>query len=381
MSKNIAMPFLNAERYFKQASDNVRNAFQKDRDRIIHSSAFRRLQYKTQVFIYNEGDHYRTRLTHSLEVAQIARSIGVQLHGNIDLIEALALVHDIGHPAFAHSGEKSLQKCMQNYGGFDHNAQSFLIVTEYENRYPDFNGLNLTYTCLEGMLKHNTLDDIQKAEFKNLISHSIYHDVLDFDSFPCLESQIASISDDIAYCSHDLDDAIRANLLSLESISEIDFLCDIIKSVLSDYPTISQQRLRHEFIRRLVHSLISDVIQASQEIMRKHGIDSYQQVQNAPFLSVKFSEAMHKNVYDIKAFLYDNMYQSKPVLDVMQKAQNIIEDLFSVYFHNPDKLPSQWHNIEIMDNEQHKARHICNFIAGMTDRFAIEQHKKHCIVL
>lgn len=340
---------------------DYRTVFQRDRDRILHTTAFRRLEYKTQVFINYEGDYYRTRLTHTLEVAQIGRSVARALGANEDLVETICLAHDLGHAPFGHSGERVLARLMVDQGGFDHNRHSYQIVTEIENRYPEFNGLNLTWEVLEGIVKHETEYDVADAQ--------------DFDPKlrGHLEAQITNAADELAYTAHDLDDGLRSGLITPDHLAGIS-LWEVINESIGRRRTDALDELsRHRLIRRLIGIEVTDLIQSIDRMIRRSGIRTVEELQKLPYNVVGFSEDMHRRNRELKDFLYNNLYNHYRVVRMSVKAERIIESLFNAYLHEPTILPDQFQNaIEEKGLEQS----ICHYIAGMTDRFAIDEYKK-----
>jgi dGTPase len=352
---------------------------------VIHSAAFRRLKHKTQVFVSHEGDHYRTRLTHTLEVAQIARALARGLGLDEDLAEALALSHDLGHPPFGHAGERALDECMAAFGGFDHNVQSLRVVTELERRYADFDGLNLTWETLEGIAKHNgpMMDRNgtpagRYADGKipeGFLTYASIHD-LELWTYAGAEAQAAAIADDIAYDAHDLDDALRANLFSLDELDELPVLGDLLRALRERYPHVEHSRLVNELTRRLIAKMIADVIaecdRRASEIAPWTAADI--RAAGKPF--VAFSDSMGEADRAIKAFLTPRMYRHERVLAIMADAQRIVRDLFERYMSHPDDLPSEWsRDLAALDGPA-RVRLIADFIAGMTDRFAQAEHAR-----
>ena len=337
-----------------------RTAFQRDRERILHTTAFRRLEYKTQVFINYEGDYYRTRLTHTLEVAQIGRSIARALGANEDLVEAICLAHDLGHPAFGHSGEATLRHLMKDYGGFDHNKQSLRIVTKLERRYPEFPGLNLTWEVLEGMVKHETeYDESDASSFDpELRGH--------------LEAQITNVADELAYTAHDLDDGLRSGLLTPEMLQSLELWQLVIKNVGWEGTTLDDTT-RHRIIRRLIGLEVTDYIQATSEKLKASGVKSVLDLQKLPYNVGGHSETIHSQNRQLKDFLFANMYRSYRVVRMQVKAARIITDLFEAYTAEPTILPR---HIQSWTEDRSLQRAACDYIAGMTDRFAIEEHQK-----
>lgn len=370
-------------RLFPQPPSPTRTEFQRDRDRIIHSTAFRRLQYKTQVFVYHEGDHYRTRLTHTIEVAQISRSIARALRLDEDLAESLALAHDLGHSPFGHPGEDALEEAMAPFGGFDHNAQSLRIVTKLERRYAEYDGLNLAFETLEGLVKHNgpmlreTEGRFRPARGDDLPyavrAYSALQD-LDLHTHAGLEAQAAAIADDIAYNAHDVDDGLRAEMFTLSDLSEIPLIAETLEEIGERYPGLEQGRVAHELVRRLITMMVEDVINGSIGRIEDLNPDSLQAVRLCGETLVRFSPEMDAFDRQLKKFLFARMYREKRVEAVRHEAQKLILDLFGLFFNSPEKLPGEWKPVEPVD-EDRLARRVCDFIAGMTDRFAIDTHR------
>jgi len=361
----------------------TRNAFRRDCDRVIHATAFRRLQYKTQVFVFHEGDHYRTRLTHSLEVAQIARALARALGLDEDLSEALALAHDLGHPPFGHAGERALAGCMGKHGGFDHNAQTLRIVTELERRYPDFDGLNLTWETLEGIVKHNGpltgRDGSPAGRYREdglPEGIRLYGAVQDLDlwSYPSAEAQVAAIADDIAYDAHDIDDGLRAALFSVDDIAAVPLAGGIITAIRGQYPRLETERLVHELVRRLIGQMIEDVIAETRRRLAQTALRSADDVRRAGKALAGFSPAMAQADGAIKGFLYPRMYRHSRITRIMAEAEGVVRDLFERYRSKPSDLPSEWAAGE--EGGQVSARKIADFIAGMTDRYALTEHAR-----
>jgi dGTPase len=372
-------------RYDEPASPS-RNAFRRDCDRIIHSAAFRRLAHKTQVFVYHEGDHYRTRLTHTLEVAQIARSLARALGLDEDLAEALALAHDLGHPPFGHAGERALDECLGGFGGFDHNAQALRIVTDLERRYADFDGLNLSWETLEGLVKHNgPLFDrtglavgryARQGAPVPIVAYSKIQD-LELWTYAGAEAQVASLSDDIAYDAHDIDDGLRADLFTLNDISEVPLVRDILGVIDAKHPNIEPPRRVHETVRALITRMIEEVI---GETGRRVGMlkpRSAAEVRDAPRPIVGFSSVMEKADREIKGFLYPRMYRHDRVMRVMTDAERVVQDLFAHYTQTPADLPEEWSEGIDTGDASSRARRIADYIAGMTDRYALIEHSKY----
>ena len=361
-----------------------RTPFARDRDRLIHSQAFRRLKHKTQVFVYHEGDHYRTRLTHTIEVAQVARSIARALGLDEDLAEALALAHDLGHTPFGHAGERELDRLMKPHGGFDHNAQSLRIVTKLERRYALFDGLNLTWETLEGLVKHNgplvNCDGDPVGRYRThglpevIIEYSAMHN-LELASFASAEAQVAAISDDIAYNTHDIDDGLRAGLFSLIDLGDVPLAGEALSEVLKLYPDIELERTVHETIRRLMGAMIRDVESETRRQAARHHLKSAADVRALPEPLVRFSAQMQEKNRVLQAFLSERMYHHNRVSGIMDRAQRVVRDLFEAYTGDPELLPQNWRATARPDDPGRYARQVCDFIAGMTDRYALDQHK------
>lgn len=372
-------------RYHAEPSCPTRTPFQRDRDRIIHSTAFRRLTYKTQVFIYHEGDHYRTRLTHSLEVAQIARAIARTLKLDEDLAEAVALAHDLGHTPFGHAGERALNAVMGEYGGFDHNAQSLRIVTALEKKYAEFDGLNLTWETLEGIVKHNgpllNADGTAKKGTPEkdlpvpIAKYSAQHD-LALSSYPSLEAQIAAIADDIAYNNHDIDDGLRAGLITFDQLNEIPMTKRIMEDIYDSHGTLSQPRRTYEINRRMITAMVNDVVSETTKRLAALAPCGSSSVRDAPQTTASFSLAMAGELDEIRAFLRRHVYRHPRVMDVMTGAESIVADLFSRYLRSAEDLPQEWRALLEGGGAQARACHVCDFVAGMTDRYAIREHRR-----
>ncbi|MDO8349767.1 MAG: deoxyguanosinetriphosphate triphosphohydrolase [Gallionella sp.] len=351
-------------RRFPEAAPQGRSEFQRDRDRIIHSGAFRRLEYKTQVFVNHEGDLFRTRLTHSIEVAQIARSIARSLHLNEDLAEAISLAHDLGHTPFGHAGQEALNDCMKAYGGFEHNLQSVRVVDVLEERYATFDGLNLCFETREGMLKHcrpeqaALLGELGERFLKN--------------RRPSLEGQIANLADEIAYNNHDVDDGLRSGLITLEQLAAVPLVAEHLQQVRKVYPDLPERRVVHETVRRMINTLVTDLIRQSAINIAAHNLSSLEDVRNAPAL-IAFSAELNKQQRELKKFLHSHLYRHYRVMRMSAKAQRIIRDLFGVFMEDPRLLP-----FKMQDSlaEADRARGVADYIAGMTDRYAIREHKR-----
>ena len=357
-------------RIYKEPENSIRSPYQRDRDRIIHSSSFRRLKHKTQVFVNTDGDHYRTRLTHSMEVSQIARTLARSLGLNEDLSETLSLSHDLGHTPFGHAGEEALSQCMKKYGGFDHNLQTLRIVTFIENKYYKFHGLNLTIETLEGLIKHN-------GPVKNLIFHkkilkkNLFTNKIAFNTFPSLEAQVAAISDDIAYNNHDLEDGLRAELFTINEISSIPYLSKLINKHIKNIKNFRREIIINQIARDLINLMVVDVINTTNKNLAKNNPQSINDIYKQDHLIVDFSDKMKKIDKQIKDFLKHNMYNHKKVVVNTNIGKRIINDLFQYLSKNSRRHISK----SLFKNEQ-KERVIADFIAGMTDRYAINLHKK-----
>ena len=358
----------------------TRTIFQRDRDRVIHSSAFRRLMHKTQVFVYHEGDYFRTRLTHSLEVAQIARSIARGLRLDEDLAEALALAHDLGHPPFGHAGEDALQACMEPYGGFDHNAQSLRTLTDIEKRYANFDGLNLSWETLEGVVKHNgpllkRADDDGADLPEGLRNYRRVWD-LEMHTFASAEAQVAALSDDIAYNNHDLDDGLRAGLFDFDDLDDLPMVGEILGKVRALYPDLGGKRLRHETIRRLITHMIDDLMGESQKRIADLDPRSPEDVRGASMAIIAFSDNLKSDDVAVRSFLHENMYRHYRVNRMTAEARRVVTDLFGLFLDEPEVMPEDWQVLHRAALAEKAPRVICDYIAGMTDRFALLEHKR-----
>jgi dGTPase len=374
-------------RLHPEAESASRSCFQRDRDRIIHSAAFRRLEYKTQVFVNHEGDFFRTRLTHSLEVSQISRSICRTLALNEDLAEALALAHDLGHPPFGHAGEDALKEMMAPFGGFDHNAQSLRVVTRLEQRYAEFDGLNLTWETLEGLVKHNGpliqggpriqgREEGGGATLPAAMAEYIAEHDLEVHTYASAEAQVTALADDIAYNNHDIDDGLRAGLFTIADLDAVSFVETMFRDVAGRYPQISASRLIHEAVRRLIGLMVDDLAgetgrriatlaPGSANDIRRHG---------APVAS--FSPAMQHNDRALKRFLFDNMYRHYKLNRMTSKARRLVRDLFRLFVDEPECLPTEWRDRAGPPGGVETARVVADYIAGMTDRFAADEHRR-----
>ncbi|RWQ42934.1 MAG: deoxyguanosinetriphosphate triphosphohydrolase [Mesorhizobium sp.] len=368
-------------RLFDEVESPTRTPFQRDRDRIIHSTAFRRLKHKTQVFVAHEGDHYRTRLTHSIEVAQIARALARALRGDEDLAEAVALVHDFGHTPFGHTGEDALNEKMAGWGGFDHNAQSLRVVTRLESRYAEFDGLNLTWETLEGLVKHNgPLTDARGKGLKGPVPQAIrdyseLHD-LELDRFAGIEAQCAAIADDIAYNTHDIDDGLRSGLLTLDMLEKISLPGSILEGVRQRYPALDDVRTGHELMRRQITMMVEDVIASTTANLARIKPESADAVRAAGETMVTFSAEMAASEKELKAFLYKHLYRHREVMRVRTEAEQIVKDLFEVYFADPRAMPDGWREGLDRADDRIKARSVADFLAGMTDTYALKEHRR-----
>jgi dGTPase len=372
-------------RFYPEPASLTRNAFRRDCDRVIHSTAFRRLKHKTQVFVFHEGDHYRTRLTHSLEVAQIARSLARALGLDEDLAEALALAHDLGHPPFGHAGERALDRCLATHGGFDHNAQTLRVVTLLERRYAEFDGLNLSWETLEGLVKHNGPLTGREgrpigryAERGVPVAIRLYGASQDLAlwSFPGAEAQVAAIADDIAYDAHDMDDGLRADLFRLDDLADVALAGDILREIAARYPGLEAGRAAHELVRRLITRMIEDVIAESGRLLAALSPRTVEDVRTAGHSVVGFSAAMATADTAIKAFLNRHMYRHPRVTDVMNEAEGVVRDLFGYFSVRPDQMPAEWSEGLDHADAADRARRIADFIAGMTDRYALVEHAR-----
>jgi len=369
--KPYAVKSINSKgRIYEETESSIRSPYQRDRDRIIHSSSFRRLKHKTQVFVNTEGDHYRTRLTHSMEVSQIARTLARFLGLNEDLSETLSLSHDLGHTPFGHAGEEILNLCMEKYGGFDHNIQTLRIVTFIENKYYKFNGLNLTIETLEGLIKHNgPVKNL--SSYEKILKKVSFNKRIVFNTFPSLEAQIAAISDDIAYNNHDLEDGLRAGLFTIKEFSSIPFISKLINKHVKNIKNFRKEIIVSQIVRDLINLMVVDVINTANKNLKKSNPQSINDIYKQDRLIVDFSDRMKNIDRQIKDFLKRNMYNHKKVIINTNKGKRVIKDLFKYLSKNPKKYISE----DLFKNEQ-KERVIADFISGMTDRYAINLHKK-----
>jgi dGTPase len=364
-------------RLYAEPPSATRTVFARDRDRIIHTSAFRRLKEKTQVFVAHEGDHFRTRLTHSLEVAQIARSIATALGLDADLAETIALGHDLGHPPFAHAGEEELERRMAPWGGFDHNVQTFRVLTDLERRYPTFHGLNLTWETLEGIAKHN-------GPVANLSARPAWTDLiafdrvfpLDLDGWPSAEAQVAALSDDIAYNNHDVDDGLDAGLFRLDEVETVPLIGPIVTGVRADHPAIDQRLTRLEAVRRMIGAMVADVMGETRARAADARVASPADVRDLGCALVAFSPDMSEDLARLRAFLYERMYRHWRVNRSRSQARRLLGEMFDLFLNEPEVLPAEWFERQRDRDTAGRARVICDYVAGMTDRYAIEEHRR-----
>ncbi len=371
---HASMPGRSRGRLHPEPESPTRTAFQRDRDRIIHSAAFRRLQYKTQVFVYHEGDHYRTRLTHSLEVSQIARSICRRLGLDEDLAEAVALAHDLGHTPFGHAGEDALAEMMRPHGGFDHNAHALRLVTALERRYAGFDGLNLTWEALEGLAKHNgpLTSDVPAATAAYVARHD-----LELHTWPGPEAQVAALADDIAYHSHDLDDGLRAGLFEAADLAGVPLVGPILGEVSHSHPGLERARLANETVRRLIGLMIDDLLAETEARLAAASPGSVEAVRELGRPVVAFGAALDGEARTLKSFLFERMYRHERVNRMTARAHEVVKALFSRYLSDPGLLPDEWRAAagEAVD-EGAVARLVADYIAGMTDRYALDEHTR-----
>ena len=352
---------------------SFRSCFQRDRDRIIHASAFRRLKHKTQVFVEHEGDYFRTRLTHSIEVAQVARTIAGALGLNGELTEAVALAHDLGHPPFGHAGEDVLHEMMAPYGGFDHNAQAIKIVTDLERHYAEFDGLNLTWECLEGIAKHNgpVLGELPYA----LAEYDATHD-LELHTHASAEAQAAALSDDIAYNNHDLHDGLRAGLFTDADTMKLPIIGAAYAEVDAAYPNLETDRRRHEALRRVFGVMVSDVISTSRVILDESGAKSAHEIRHLGRPVIRFSDAVFADLREIRSFLFNQMYRAPAVMAKRAEVTTVIRELFPLFLNDPSQLPANWHEELQGADKTAIARRVCDYISGMTDRYALLEYER-----
>jgi dGTPase len=378
-------PVASRGRLHPEPPSATRSEFQRDRDRIIHSSAFRRLKHKTQVFVFHEGDHYRTRLTHTIEVSQIARALARSLGLDDDLAEALALSHDLGHTPFGHTGEDALDACMKKYGGFDHNAQGLRVVTRLERRYAAFDGLNLTWETLEGLVKHNgPLLDRERRPSKRYEERGVSLAILEYDSqndlelstFASGEAQAAAIADDIAYDSHDIDDGLRAGLFAIEDLTTVPFLGELLEEIDDRYPGLDPSRRVHELVRRVITRFVEDAIVEGEQRLSRLAPKAAADIRGSSAPVICFSSAMAAVDVAIKDFLFPHMYRHPRVIAVRGQADQIVRDLFQSFVREPSAMPEEWRAGLDIGDETRMARRVADYIAGMTDRYAQLEHQR-----
>ncbi len=364
-------------RKLTEPESRTRTAFARDRDRIIHTTAFRRLKEKTQVFVAHEGDHFRTRLTHSLEVAQIARSIATALGLDPDLAETVALAHDLGHPPFGHAGEDELQIQMQGFGGFDHNVQTFRVVTRLERRYPRFDGLNLTWETLEGVIKHNgpVVEKLERPSWRAIAEFDAQYD-LRLSTWASAEAQVAALSDDIAYNNHDVDDGVLAGLFNLEELRAVPLIGPHLESALADFPDCDAGIIRLEAVRRMIGAMVDDVLAETRRRVAADGVGSPEDVRMLGHALISFSRDMVEDLSALRRFLMERMYRHWKVNRTRSQARRILAEMFQLFMAEPEVMPSEWFQRAQGRDEAGRARVVCDYIAGMTDRFAIEEHRK-----
>ena len=366
-------PALSRGRLYEEDESTFRSCFQRDRDRIIHASAFRRLKHKTQVFIEHEGDYFRTRLTHSIEVAQVARTIAGALGLNEELTEAVALAHDLGHTPFGHTGEDALSELMAPYGGFDHNAQAIRIVTSLERHYANYDGLNLTWESLEGIAKHN--GPVAGALPWALAEYQSCHD-LELETYASAEAQVAAIADDVAYNHHDLHDGLRAELFSTDELAELPILDACFARVDAAYPGLNYYRRRHEALRRFFGVLVEDVIEVARQSLLEIGPKSADDIRRAGFQIIRFSDPVFQDLKVIRSFLFERMYRAPTVVVKRKEVTRVVRELFPYFMAHPETLPKQWRkDVEDATSDEALARIVSDYIAGMTDRFALQCHE------
>ncbi|MBY5849734.1 deoxyguanosinetriphosphate triphosphohydrolase [Rhizobium ruizarguesonis] len=377
-----ADPWTTRGRLYQEDGSPTRSDFQRDRDRIVHTTAFRRLKHKTQVFIAQDGDHYRTRLTHTIEVAQIARALARALKLDEDLAEGVALVHDFGHTPFGHTGEDALHEVLLPYGGFDHNAQSLRIVTKLERRYAEFDGINLTWESLEGLVKHNgpllTADGVgtHGPVPQPILDYCELHD-LELASYASLEAQVAAIADDIAYNTHDIDDGLRSGYLTFDMLEEIPFLAGLMAEVRERYPHLEPSRFTHEIMRRQITRMVEDVIGVAQQRLSLLHPESAGDIRDAGQVIATFSEGMAETDRQIKAMLFKRIYRNPDIMRIRAGAAQIVTDLFAAYMANPKEMQSHYWVDHIAGlSDAPKARHVGDYLAGMTDTYAISAHRR-----
>ncbi|WP_417270509.1 deoxyguanosinetriphosphate triphosphohydrolase [Celeribacter sp.] len=389
MLKSYAsQPFETRGRLYEEKLSTFRSPFQRDRDRIIHSSAFRRLKHKTQVFVEHEGDYYRTRLTHSIEVAQVARTIAGALSLNEGLAEAIALAHDLGHSPFGHTGEDALEALMAPYGGFDHNAQALRIVTKLERHYADFDGLNLTWESLEGIAKHNgpiigPYADPKRHPEGSELSYALkeVNDQFDLElhTFASAEAQVAAIADDVAYNHHDLHDGLRAGLFAAEDLMELPLTDRAYAEVDALYPELERSRRDHEALRRVFGYMVEDVIAIATNRLDSEMPGTAQDIRDMDRTIIRFSKPFFQNLKAIKSFLFKRMYRAPSVVEERKRVTAMVNTLFPLFMEKPELLPDEWnHEVELASSDVELARIVLDYVAGMTDRFAIQEYERLC---
>lgn len=367
LASYAANPAQSRGRKFQESDPQGRNQFQRDRDRIIHSSAFRRLEYKTQVFVNHEGDLFRTRLTHSLEVAQIGRAIARNLNLHEDLVEGIALAHDLGHTPFGHAGQDALNECMRDFGGFEHNLQSLRVVDLLEQRYAEFDGLNLTFELREGILKHCSLNN---AKLLGDVGERFIN-----KAQPSLEAQLTNLADEIAYNNHDVDDGLRSGLITLEQLEQVTLFADNLNKVRTQYPELTGRRLIHETVRRMINALVVDLCAQSNTNIANAAPKTVDDVRSNAML-ISFSPAMREQQTELKRFLRTNLYQHYRVNRMTSKAQRIVRDLFQIFMQDVKLMPDEFQQRAKLDSQTDQARAVADYIAGMTDRYAIREYQR-----
>jgi dGTPase len=367
LASYAANPAQSRGRKFQESDPQGRNQFQRDRDRIIHSSAFRRLEYKTQVFVNHEGDLFRTRLTHSLEVAQIGRAIARNLNLHEDLVEGIALAHDLGHTPFGHAGQDALNECMRDFGGFEHNLQSLRVVDLLEQRYAEFDGLNLTFELREGILKHCSLNN---AKLLGDVGERFIN-----KAQPSLEAQLTNLADEIAYNNHDVDDGLRSGLITLEQLEQVTLFADNLNKVRAQYPELTGRRLIHETVRRMINALVVDLCSQSNTNITNAAPKTIDDVRNNAML-ISFSPAMREQQTELKRFLRTNLYQHYRVNRMTSKAQRIVRELFQIFMQDLKLMPDEFQQRARLDSPTDQARAVADYIAGMTDRYAIKEYQR-----
>jgi dGTPase len=370
-------PALSLGRKVAEPESRTRTPFARDRDRIIHATAFRRLKEKTQVFVAHEGDHFRTRLTHSLEVAQVARSLATAMGLEPDLAETIALAHDLGHPPFGHAGEDELQIQMEAFGGFDHNVQTFRVVTKLERRYPRWDGLNLTWETLEGIIKHNgpVIEKLTRPSW-NAIAEFDREYSLELDGWASAEAQVAALADDIAYNNHDVDDGLQAGIFDLAELMQVPLIGPIIHGVNKDYPGLEPGLVRLEAVRRMIGAMVDDVLAETARRAAESKVASPEDVRNLGQALVGFSRPMLEDLGALREFLMNRMYRHWRVNRTRSQARRILAEMFQLFMAEPDVLPTEWFARSQNRDDAGRARVVCDYIAGMTDRYAIEEHRK-----